>query len=582
MATSLIQIEEKHPEVKNLVWLNSPILLDHFPFPGIRAAQEQILQAAERLVAENKKFLIVEAPTGVGKSGIAMALASWAKTLPLKNPLTQSGAYILSPQKTLTKQYMNDFEDNGLVELKGKSNYYCATHDTDCDSAAIINNSSKEGDNRSCCEQCPYKDAKKKFIDNPLGVTNFAFYLNETQYAGQLKNRKMLILDEGHNTESQILGFADTVIKRHRTEEIGLGRVPTFKPGENMKCKQWLQTTFVPTAQQFMTDLTNQIAEAKLNDAPREALMKLVKKLDSWDKFICRLNRFLNSDDLTNWLCFTTEPNRGEEAELYIKPLTATMFADEILFNKAEIVVIMSATILDFGFFMRNLGINPQDAITLAVDCDFPIANRPVFVRPQGSMAASIDKESISEDYPRGRRKRDITMPKMLAFVEKIMDKYEGRKGIIHTHSYEFTKQIIAHLQDTKHAGRIVTHSGDVGSRDAAVVEHMTREDDTVLISPSMTEGLDLREDLGRFCVIIKVPYPYIDPYVDARMKRDSDWYAYCTLLTIVQSTGRVVRSKTDKAHCYILDSDFETLIRRAGRMLPRWWSSALMYKGVQ
>lgn len=577
MATDLVQL---NPTVKNLAWLNSPVIRDHFPFPGIRPAQDVALDEITRAYAEHKKFVIIEAPTGSGKSGIAMAAASWAKTLQVDHPLTQPGAYILSPQKTLTAQYMKDFEINGLLELKGKANYWCTTHDTDCDSAAIINNASKEGDNRSCCMDCPYKIAKKRFIDNPIGVTNFAFYLNETQYAGQLKNRKMLILDEGHNTESQVLGFADTVISRYKTEELGLGRIPTFKPGENLKCKKWLSETFIPTAQQHMTDLTNQIEMARIDSdisyleggKNREDLMKLIKKLDSWDKFICRLNRFMASDDMLNWLCFTTEENKrsGTKEELLIKPLTATMFADEILFDKAEMVVIMSATILDFNFFMRNLGINPADAICVRIDSDFPVENRPVYFQKIGSMAARVDKET-------GMRMRELTMPKMVLFVEKLLDKYSGKKGIIHTNSYEFAKQVITHLRSTRHGYRVVTHTSDTGSREAAVLEHAEREDDTVLISPSMTEGLDLNEDLGRFCIVIKVPFLYIDPYVEARMKRDKDWYDYMTLLAIVQEFGRVVRSREDKAHGWLLDADFENLLRRSGRMLPRWWVNALI-----
>jgi Rad3-related DNA helicase len=246
------------------------------------------------------------------------------------------------------------------------------------------------------------------------------------------------------------------------------------------------------------------------------------------------------------------------------------MFADEILFDKAEMVVIMSATILDFNFFMRNLGINPADAICVRIDSDFPVENRPVYFQKIGSMAARVDKET-------GMRMRELTMPKMVLFVEKLLDKYSGKKGIIHTNSYEFAKQVIIHLRSTRHGYRVVTHTSDTGSREAAVLEHAEREDDTVLISPSMTEGLDLNEDLGRFCIVIKVPFLYIDPYVEARMKRDKDWYDYMTLLAIVQEFGRVVRSREDKAHGWLLDADFENLLRRSGRMLPRWWVNALI-----
>src|SRR5271157_127888 len=103
----------------------------HFPFPTIREAQQQALTTVVESRQKEKKFTLIEAPTGVGKSGIAMATASWAKTQQAP-PEFQNGAYVLSTQKTLTKQYMNDFEKIGLLELKGRSNYYCATHETNC------------------------------------------------------------------------------------------------------------------------------------------------------------------------------------------------------------------------------------------------------------------------------------------------------------------------------------------------------------------------------------------------------------------------------------------------------------------
>jgi Rad3-related DNA helicase len=54
--------------------------------------------------------------------------------------------------------------------------------------------------------------------------------------------------------------------------------------------------------------------------------------------------------------------------------------------------------------------------------------------------------------------------------------------------------------------------------RQAALEEHLMRPEPTVLLTPSMTEGLDLVDDLARWQVICKLPYPYLgDPQVAAR-----------------------------------------------------------------
>ncbi len=552
------------PFVKNLLNENSPNIEDHFPFPTIRDAQRRAMQAIVRAKAEGKKFVIIEAPTGIGKSGIAIAAASWAKTW--SAPGFQAGAYILTPQKILAQQYMNDFANFGLLELRGKANYHCSTHDTDCDTGALMNDSDNGGDDRKTCPGCPYKIAKKAFIENPMGTSNFAYYLNETQYAGQLLPRNMLVLDEGHNTEQNLLNFADTVIDERKMFEIGLGEMPVFKPGENVRLREWLCASFIPACQQFMSQLENQIDDAKYEGRKEDAI-KLVKKLDHYDKYVCRLNRFMNTDDLTNWLCFTNVPNdyekrNGGKTEILIKPLTATLVAEEILFRKAAMIVIMSATILDTVTFMRNLGIKDEQAIVMTLDSEFPVENRPIYYKPQGKMNFND---------------RAATMPAMLKMIEKIMDRYETKKGIIHTHSYAFTKQVIEHLRNTKHASRIITHTSIPGSRDAAVEEHFSRPDATVLISPSMTEGLDLKEDLSRFQIIIKVPYPYMDTYITARMRRDPAWYQWQTALTLIQAVGRSIRSKTDKAHTFILDGDFGRFLGMNPR-LPKWWTSSIKF----
>jgi len=63
---------------------------------------------------------------------------------------------------------------------------------------------------------------------------------------------------------------------------------------------------------------------------------------------------------------------------------------------------------------------------------------------------------------------------------------------------------------------------------------------DGVLFSVAMTEGLDLRDDDARFCIIAKVPWPDMgDPYVQERMRRDDGWFANRAALAVVQSSGR-------------------------------------------
>jgi len=110
-------------------------ILDYFPFPDtIRPAQRKALAAILRARESRKKFVLLELPTGTGKSGVAMAAAGWASSW-------GNGAYILSPQKALTGQYMRDFESVGLVELRGRASYACHEFGTDCETGSRLRGS---------------------------------------------------------------------------------------------------------------------------------------------------------------------------------------------------------------------------------------------------------------------------------------------------------------------------------------------------------------------------------------------------------------------------------------------------------
>jgi Rad3-related DNA helicase len=555
-------------EPKNLNREMSPSIHDHFPFPTQRPTQTAALTGVQKTFRESdKKFFILEGPTGFGKSGIGVAAGSWAKTLSQVGRY-EPGSYVLSPQKTLTAQYMADFKEMGMEELKGQANYIChpgPEHEfdgMDCESAAAL----FEDEHRDCCTG--YKPAKRDFMNSPLGVTNFDYYLNETVHAGQLKPRNLLVLDEGHNCENKILGFTDTEVTQKKCDKYDVpGRLPIFKAGDNAGVLNWLMGTYVPAVQVYLRDIDEKLARARANGMTEDKV-RLVQEKNSTDKYLRRIGYFSNTDRPGDWFCWSDwdEKKRTGTGNLTIKPLTATLFADDILFRKSAKILIMSATILDFTTFMRNLGISRSDAEVMAVDSEFPLENRPIFYKPVGNM---------------GYRTKQETMPKLAAMVEKILShkNYGDKKGIVHTHSYEINRYLVAYLKSRGYGDRIVTHDNAKGARDAAVLEHMTdMSRATVLFSPSMTEGLDLKEDLSRFQILVKVPFPYLDPYVRARMQRDPAWYQWLTGLTLVQATGRSVRSKTDKAHTYILDSGFGDFISRNERNLPKWWIDSIIW----
>ena len=243
---------------------------------------------------------------------------------------------------------------------------------------------------------------------------------------------------------------------------------------------------------------------------------------------------------------------------LSAKPLSVTTQARN-LFERTKHVIIQSATVFDFAHFERTLGI-PDPSFRFSAGCDFPLGNRPIYYQPVGDMAFKSAQKTI---------------PVLCRQVEQIVKDFGSSKGVIHTHSYLINEQVSRFLI-SRVGGRIITHGQNPCERQEAIRQHRTSQDATVLVSPSLTEGIDLAGDLARFQVVCKVPYPRWDAYTRARVSRDRRWYDLATARALVQTVGRAIRSETDFASTFILDSQFDDFVSRNSDILPGWWKASI------
>ena len=106
---------------------------------------------------------------------------------------------------------------------------------------------------------------------------------------------------------------------------------------------------------------------------------------------------------------------------------------------------------------------------------------------------------------------------------------------------------------------------------------HQTDPRPTVLLSPSMAEGVDLKGDASRFQVICKIPYPYLgDKLVKKRMNKWKWWYPLQTAKVIVQSVGRSIRNEDDHAITYILDAGWDYFFKKHNAVFPKDFKNCL------
>ena len=222
----------------------------------------------------------------------------------------------------------------------------------------------------------------------------------------------------------------------------------------------------------------------------------------------------------------------------------------------------MSATILDKDAFCTSLGLAAEEVKFIQVTSDFPLQNRPIY--PLNT--AYLNSDSL---------KLHKVQIKIARAIENLMTLHRNDKGIIHTTSYkqlDFIKENIS--QENK--CRLLETNPEI-QRDEVIAEHVNSTKPTVLISPSLYTGLDLKDDLSRFQIIVKVPYPDLgDRWINEKRKINKQWYIWQTALRLVQAYGRSVRSKEDWAITYVLDSGFENFVKKNKNILPDWFTQAV------
>jgi ATP-dependent DNA helicase DinG len=189
------------------------------------------------------------------------------------------------------------------------------------------------------------------------------------------------------------------------------------------------------------------------------------------------------------------------------------------------------------------------------------VKNRRIYMKNTAWLSAKTMSESL---------------PKIADAVDEIMLKHNNEKGIIHTTSYAQLQFIKDHIKKENQDRLIET--GTRMDRTEVLERHYSSKKPTVLISPSLHLGVDLKDDLSRFQIVVKVPYPDLTDKKIAKMKeRDQKWYTWNTVLRLVQAYGRSVRSKDDYATTYVLDSSISYLLKNAQDIVPKWFTEAIV-----
>ena len=525
-----------------------------FPFGKIRDQQREAIEFALREFEEGKKFVIIEAGTGVGKSAIGVTIArAMSKWLP-QNDAYKPGAYFITTQKILQEQYLDDFGGckGSMTSIKSSSNYQCKFHKKQScgESQRLVRLEQDKTSKffRTCSFSCNYKEAKGKFMESQESITNFSYFLAETTYSGKLLPRDVLVVDEAHNSDTELSKFIEVSISEKFAQTVLNLQMPKTLNNEQAAFS-WIKNVYLVKLSSHLKHIESMFEQhAGLREKVKE-FENLSRQIEMLDKHMCKVNRFIELFDEDNWVLNIAETDEQKTRRLEFKPIDISQYSDQSLFKFGQKVLMLSATILNHRAFCESLGIPLEQAAFISLPSPFPIDNRPVLVSSIGKMSAS---------------EIDNTLPQLAEAIRRILAAHPKEKGIIHCNSYKISNYIMKSIK----SNRLLTHKSE--NREDVLNQHISSKEPTVLVTPSMTEGIDLKGDLSRFQILCKVPYPYLgDKLVQKRMRKWSWWYPLQTAKTIIQSLGRSIRSADDYAVSYILDSDWDRFYGQQRDMFP-------------
>ena len=510
--------------------------------------QSQII-ALEWLAEQTAPYLFLEIPVGGGKSPIGITYSSF-----LSKP--DGDSFILTPQKILQDQYVNSFDAQILTSLYGKNNYPCGNRKTSCDIGSLI---------KPACDVCPYRLALSKAISSTNVVLNYHLGLSLFAYTDVFKKRKrqLMILDECHTVEDVLTEFNAIIISAYKTNKYGLS-LPELTDLTIRFAFDWTQDQYLPAANNYLSRLADRVEPLLYaGDEITRAEAKLVREYNVLQDHVDTVTEFLltQKDELEDKYVLVFD-----KTNIKFKPLYGGDNFHQILKPHANQFLFMSAT-PDQAGLCKDLNLPAEQTAILSLDSEFPKENRRIHYIPQMKMT-----------YTWNTPERKTELQQMEQAVKKIISLHQTESGIIHTANFKIANWLVDVLEtypETVHD--IVHHNPNSDKNRKEVIDKFTTSKvPTILISPSITEGLDLIGDLARFAIFAKVPFgSLMDQWIKRRQQLSHDWYRRRAIIDVMQGSGRIVRSKTDKGVTYILDASWGYLYQQMYDKIPKWWKDA-------
>ena len=586
----------------------------------LRDNQPEIIQEILDAFKDNK-VVVLNAPTGVGKSIIDMVVATRMGT-----------GYTTTPLRTLVDQYRDtilrfDEDELGWVVM-GRGAYECP-HQKNNENIRFNSLSDAErndeikirkhqyrlqsmtADGAPCTEddpkyyvgegkgtagkkkqyvsicpmrnECPYYKDRDKAMVSQNAVSTFDYFMygiysalkrsetngDELQYDGDEEAttwqiRDILTIDEAHSLPNKLVDFF-TITVSERTlpgfpRDLLLKKIEeikrNLKSGENFSVK--VSNEFGVMLTQYMNLQDHEMAYLKdlAENSSDDAIeveyqgnqIPLEDAIRKHKKFLYKLKFVRSSVDSKVEFVY-----HSDDTGIYLKPYSAKAYM-ETLWGMFDHILLSSATFFDVETYLADLGLEKYSWKLIDVPSSFDSVNGPIIT---------------ASNLYLNRKNFDVTTPQVIKKVDEIIEQHPNERGLVHCFSGTYRSAI---MKESQQKERLITH--DSFNRTEILKNFTsTTEGNKVLVSVNMGEGVDLKDDLARFQIIVKAPFlPIGDPWISLHKERSERWYKAQTIIELMQMAGRVVRSKEDYGVTYIIDRNAWNLLEQNRNLLPSWF----------
>ena len=523
-------------------------------------AQTKVLNNIEQAFLEGHKFVIVRAPTGTGKSFISKAVANSSgqcskefrdlitSYLAFKqddeyvydcvNETTKQpfGCFALTVTKNLQDQYKTFFDD--VKVLKGKNNYLCEIDKHYSVETAPCVHIKKLKDECWRKDFCTYYRDRNEAVVGPFATLNYKMFFSLPDH---VKHREYIICDEASELEDELVKEFTCLIDKDFLDDCDVDFPSSSIP---TRC----YSTAYRGVESLILRIKDRVAEISSTIKGNE---KLSNYLENEKK------KMLGLKNLSNKLQLLVESWNNCEYLIEKKDMVTSFTPLKVdrltkyLFDFGKKVILMSATIIDDKIFAKTLGVDNYKFID--IDSPFDSKKAPIYVNKKHKLNAHSIK---------------TTLPAVVDMIAKICEMHKNDKGIIHTHTLSITNEI-----KKKCSGRRFLYREQGVMNDEILKLHCDSDEPTILVSPSLTHGVDLKDDLARFQIIVKAPYlPLIDKRIKMLFDQDKKWYENKMLCSLIQACGRGIRSKDDHCVTYILDATVLNVLKNNMNILPKYF----------